>query len=113
MLLPTNFKTAIADRFYDKSFVINRKTRSKDAEGGVVIVTSPVGTFNGNVQNGSSGESLKILEQGLVDRVDLTVTTAVSTDVNTDDELVYGGKKYTVKGDYTFDSHLLLVCETA
>jgi len=113
MLLPTNFKTAIADRFYDKSFVINRKTRSKDAEGGVVVVTSQVGVYDGNVQYGSTSESLKIIEQGLVNRVDLSITTSNNTDANVDDELVYDGKKYTVKAAPPFDSHLLLVCETA
>jgi len=116
MLLPTNFKTAIADTFYDKSFVINRKTRSKDAEGGVVIALALVGTFDGNVQATLSGgmrKSLDIEGRGLVNSVDLAITTSTGNDIVVDDELTYNSAKYTVKGAFTFDSHLLLVCETA
>ena len=114
--MPANFKTAIANRFYDKSFTINRKTRSKDVEGGTVIATTEVGIFDGNVQHSLSNgvrKSLGIEERGLVNNVDLAVTTSTDTDAKSDDELVYDGKEYTVKGDYSFDSHLLLICENA
>ena len=116
MLLPQSFNSAIADVFYDKSFSISRKTRSKDVEGGVVITLTLVGTFDGNVQATLSGgmrKSLDIEGRGLVNSVDLAVTTSNNTDANVDDELTYNGSKYTIKGAFTFDSHLLLVCETA
>jgi len=116
MLLPESFNTAIASVFYDKSFSISRKTRSKDAEGGVVIALTLVGTFNGNVQNSvSTGtrKSLGIEVRGLVDSLTLTVTTSRENDIRVDDELEYSGKKYTVKASPPRDSHLLLVCETA
>ena len=114
MKLPANFTSAIADTFYDKTFTVNRKTRSKDAEGGVVITTTLVDTFTGNVQAGTTTnkQTLSLVERGLVNRVDLTVTLAVDSDIETDDELVYNGKSYTVKGAFTYDSHLMLVCET-
>jgi len=111
MQLPANFTSAIANTFYDKSFTVNRKTRSKDAEGGVTIVTAQVGTFTGNVQAGTTKQSLSIVDRGLVDRVDLTVSVATGSDIKTDDELVYNSQKFTVKGAFTYDSHLLLVCE--
>lgn len=116
MLLPASFNTAIGNVFYDKSFSINRKTRSKDAEGGNIVTTTLVGTHKGNIQPSvSSGirRSLGIEERGLVDNISLAVTTSTDVDANTDDELLYDGKKYTVKGDYTYDSHLLLICENA
>lgn len=115
MLLPTDFKANIADTFYDKSFTINRKSRSKDAEGGTVITTTAVGTYDGNVQYSlSSGmrQSLAIEARGLVDTIDLAVTTSNATDAKVDDQLVFNTKNYTVKGAFPFDSHLLLVCET-
>lgn len=112
MKLPANFTDTIADVFYDKSFTVNRKTRSKDAEGGVVITTALVGTFKGNVQPGSTNkQTLSLVERGLVDRVDLAITTSTKTDIKTDDELVYGSKHYTVKGSFVYDSHTLIACE--
>jgi len=112
MKLPANFSAIIADNFYDKEFTVNRKTRSKDEEGGVIITTSSVGIFTGNVQHAStSKQTLSLIERGLIDRVDLEITTSTNNDIKVDDELVYSNKHYTVKGAFTYDSHLLVVCE--
>lgn len=114
MFLPSNFETTISDIFYDKDFIVDRQNKTKDSEGGVTSSSMNVGKYRGNVQRSLSGslrKSLGIEERGLVDSIDLAITTRRELDIITDDIVIFEGQDFTVKSSIIFDSHLLLICE--
>jgi len=107
LLVSSAFTKAIADTFYDKTFTIAATTHGKDAEGGATtIVGSPV-THKGNVQYNLSQRAIELY--GLIENVDLAITTSTSVSVKADDRVTYNSVTYVVTSVKPFDSHILII----
>ena len=82
-------------------------THGKDAEGGATTtVGSPV-AHKGNVQHNLSKRMIELY--GLLEDVDLAVTTATETVVAVDSKLSYNGTQYVVTSVKPFDTHTLII----
>ena len=104
MLLPTNFKSTIAQHFYDKSVsVLNKATSSTD---GWVdeSATTTKSTFKANVQFNRLADVQA--ELGLTDQIDVSITCLPDTNVKRGDLIKYDNVTYRVTAAVPNDSHL-------
>ena len=107
MYIPSSFKDAIANAFYDKNIAIINMERSKDAEGGALINGGDViGMFTGNVR---TTRLAQIREQyGLDYDIDIAVSTHYQM-LRIGDHIGYNTKIYEVRECIPFDSHFMIV----
>lgn len=106
MLLPTNFKSTIAQHFYDKDVSVLNKTTSSTDGWVDENSTTTKSTFKANVQFNRLGEIQS--ELGLTEQVDVSMTCADAA-VEVGDLVSYDGVTYRVTAAIPFDSHLKVV----
>lgn len=108
MRLPTDFKKAIADRFYDKTISILGEVETTEADGAVNKTYGEVtGTFKGNCRLVNFKQIQK--EYGLDYQIDIAITCDTSVSIETGNLIEYAGVRYEVTDALPFDSHLLIV----
>ena len=108
MYIPKSMMKAIADNFYDKQVEILRKNESIDAEGGVIVKGyEQTDTFKGNVNFSNCKEIQE--EYGLDYEIDISITSATSTNIKISDIIKYDNVAYLVTDVFTRDSHVLII----
>lgn len=106
MKITQDFKNAIKATFYDKTVDVLSSEDVTDSEGWATqSVGESVSTFNGNVRF----DNLEKLQEdfGLIDKIDIAITTDEVVDVGS--IIQYGGRKFKLTKAFPFDSHYLLV----
>lgn len=105
MKLPDNFKTSIAEVFYDKEITKYSTTTEVDDEGWVNIEdTQGSETFMGNVRF----DNLAHIQQdyGIEESIDIVVST--HEDVSNGEVIMYGNVLYKIVRSIPYDSHNML-----
>jgi len=106
MVLSGDFKTKIAETFYDKEFTPYTVSNATDDEGDVIRDNLTEGdSFYGNISFNMLDEVQK--DYGLTEQVDATITTEEEVQVGTIIE--YNSIKYLVTRSLKLDSHNLLI----
>lgn len=106
MVIPEDFKTKIAETFYDKEFTPYTVGNTVDDEGDVIRDNLVEGeTFYGNISFNIGDQIQK--DYGLSEQVDATITT--ETEVPVGSIIEYNSIKYLVTRSLKFDSHYLLI----
>ena len=108
MVIPVGYKDAIADTFYDKTFILYPVT-TDDEEGDVVEEIASEGEeFSGNIS--FSVDDQIQLQYGTSTKVVATITTDKVVPLGSVVE--YESIKYLVSEALTFDTHKLLILNT-
>lgn len=106
MVIPEDFKTKIAEVFYDKEFTPYTVSTSTDNEGDVIRDNLTEGSsFMGNISFNMLDEIQK--DYGLSEQVDATITT--ETEVPVGSIIEYNSIQYLITRSLKFDSHYLLI----
>lgn len=106
MLLPADFKSVIADTFYDKQVTWLVVTET-NVNGWIEKTTVDGDTFMANVRF----NDLRVLqsELGLTEDINIAMTCLPETVAVKGDLFRYGGNQYMVTEAVPFDSHKLIV----
>ena len=107
MLLPANFKSLIADNFYDKKVSILEKEKTSTDGWVNEAGDSVASTFLGNVQFNKLANIQA--ELGLTELVDVVITCNTDVAIERDDLFSYDGVIYKASAVIPFDSHLKIV----
>lgn len=106
MVIPSDFKTKIADTFYDKEFTYYTHTETTDDEGDTIRDNlNEVDTFMGNISFSLLDEIQR--DYGLTEQVDATITTEAVIPQGSIVE--YNGVQYLITRSLAFDTHKLLI----
>lgn len=107
MQIPDDFKSVIADTFYDKTITLYTVEEVVDEEGWARMSETESDSFVGSV---SFSELAKVQEEyGLREAIDMVVST--HEDVSVGSVLGYGDHLYKVVSAIPFDSHYLILAK--
>lgn len=108
MFVTNNFKSSIANFFYDKKIYFLVDTDVMDSEGDVTKTLTSAGTFfYGNV-NFSNVKALQE-ELGITENIDIYITCLPSVNISLNDFISYNNVNYKVTSVVPYDSHLGIV----
>lgn len=104
MLLPANFKSVIADHFYDKTVSILASTTTSTDGWVDEDATTVTSTFQANVQFDRLADIQA--EIGLSDDIDVAITCSTDVTLSIGDLFSYDGVTYKAAAVIPHDSHL-------
>lgn len=108
MIIPKDFKDAVAGTFYDKE--INRigETVITEDDGATrTEIGNVTGTFMGNPRLTNFKKVQE--EYGLDYKIDIAITTSIDVYIDVDEVIQYGNVMYKVTDVLPFDSHKMIV----
>ena len=104
MLFPSEIIDKFDDTFYDKDLTILEIEKTLDEEGGMKQkVPKETGSFRGNVRFVGLGEIQE--ELGLVENIDICITTRPEVEIKLDNYVKYLDKIYQITDVIPSDSH--------
>ncbi len=106
MLLPTNFNTEIAKRFYDKEITVLETNTITEADGGIRKSTVEKCKFFGNIKFNTLGLVQNDIGQTI--DADIIITCPRNTNIDMNDIVSYEDKLYIVASIAQSDSHLTI-----
>lgn len=108
MLLPTDFKSKIADTFYDKTVSVLGETVTTEADGAVNKTHGAVtSTFKGNCRLVNFKQVQK--EYGIDHEIDIAITCPTTVSMVTGTLIEYAGVRYEVTDVLPTDSHQMIM----